>query len=143
MCLITPNKEPKIAKKDIKVYKILTNDLNAPFHTFQYEIGKLNRVEIAESNKWYSTNRIDNKWLNDNYPSWQNEDNTNLICLGQGFHCAKGIKIAKEMFASYLFFDFNNPSSLFVCTIPKGSEYYDSPFGYLVSNSLVINGLYE
>ena len=40
MCFTIGRRSPKIAKKDIKVYKLLYSDLTSPWYDFQYELNK-------------------------------------------------------------------------------------------------------
>lgn len=132
MCLITPNKTLKIADKDITVYKVIGMNLSAIFQDMKYEFGILNKTTLKESNEWSSTGAEDLIWLTENgFSKRKNKDK--LICIGQGFHSLLTLKMAKGLKKHFI------AGIIVECTIPKGSEYYDSPFDYLVSNQLIIN----
>lgn len=132
MCLITPNKEKKIAEEDMIVYKALMPDARSVLQGFLYELNKLYETEIEESDDWCAADSYAINALNEadyNYGTSRSDDR--LISIGEGFHSCKTIERAEEM---------KDPNErIFSCTIPKGSEYYEDLSDLLVSNKIIIN----
>lgn len=133
MCLVTPNKEKKIAEEDMIVYKILNEDLS-PFYWEgeAYEIGKLNEIEIQETSDFTDFDEISIRY-NKGYKRDE------LVSFGQGFHSAKSIDRIRDIRKAYSI----PVPVLFTCIIPKGSEYYEDNSGLLVSNKIIIKEKYE
>lgn len=142
MCLITPNKEVKTATEDMVVYKVLTSEIKSIYHTFDYVLGVLYETEIKESNYWTGFGHLDTDWLKANYndkgQTWYNHES--LMNIGQGFHSLLNLEDGKVCVTKIKHgFYGETDIKLYECTIPKGSKYYDSPYGLLVSNKIIIN----
>ena len=151
MCLITKKKKVKIAKRDIKVWKLLRDDLSSIYQEgFQHELGVLKSAKIGFVGNQYSwqpfTDDISQS-LSETFPNWSNWGDSkakrllareNMICIDTGFHSftkkngVKEFKSSNETFLSYLGCGF----STIECVIPEGSEYFKDEFGLIVSNQL-------
>lgn len=126
MCLQTKQKEPKIAKKDKTVYKILSiykmDEFRSPFEGFIYKVGKKYSTKIKETS---------NNCAYDNIANAAKKLNTNYKSYGAGFHSA----LKKDR----LKLDFSN-ERLVKCIIPAGSKYYVGFSGLVVSNKIIVTG---
>jgi len=107
------NFKPLIAKKEIKVYKILDTENTSPYFTFTYDKGYQ-----------YSSNF--SKYIEENY-GWK-------IKINKGLHSFIDYKNAKERKYCFLY-----PESFKIITmyIPKGSKYYLGDDGDIVSDNLI------
>jgi hypothetical protein len=132
MCLITSQREPLIAQEDMRVYKLLEPDYKALYRPFFYELNTLNKTEIKEDSDWCAFDSIDRDYLDENYPGWDVEKQYNLKCLGEGFH-----SLTTTEGRDPKTYSFNNPK-YYVCSIPKGSEYYLNSTGLCISNQIII-----
>lgn len=130
MCLITTQKKPLIADKDMVVYKTLQDDLRSVFTYFQYTLGHLHKQKIKSSSSWSAYDDGDAGWLDGNYPGWRDLSNVRkkLKCLGAGFHSA----LSKDR----LYVDGGEVTVK--CVVPKGSEYYVDATGLCISNQIII-----
>ena len=136
MCLFTTQKEPKIATKDMVVYKEIITSLNrnnvfASYFRYMYERDVLNHVEIEHleyipeqsssipfdgSAKVILMNEIQN--------------GTKMFEVNQGFHaCLFRNRISVCMFRT------DDDIARFI--IPKGAEYYTDESGLIVSNKII------
>jgi len=148
MCLITKQKDYKIAKKDIPVWKILNNDDSAKhFSDFIYTKGELNKTrmkkvprgeksEILNRNKgWKAMNSDVIAIYYDKLGNWGkvgHPDRDKLTCIGQGFHA-----ITKKKMATDYHKDLNSFSNKLVkFIIPKGAKYYKDVADCNVSNQI-------
>lgn len=139
MCLITEQKTPLIAEKDIVVYKVMESKLRSFFRYFQYEIDKLFETEIKENdeNLWIACCSLDTDYLQKKYKVDCVRDlkgHPNLICLKYGFSSCKSIKVA-------LIVNDACRGTIYKCIIPKGSEYYKDKVGFIISNKIIIKKL--
>lgn len=140
MCLVTNQLEPKIATEDIIVYKKMNEHKDSgtiwSYHQdFQYELGKLYKTEIKESEDIsvldYEAKRdYENFYKGFNSNFGENIIDDTLKCFGEGFHSYKRKERGDIRFWSKAF--------LYECIIPKGSEYYEDCSNLLVSNQLII-----
>lgn len=136
MYLITEKLQSKIAEEDIIVYKLLKiedNVIKAPYEKFVYEPKKLYKTELQ---KTYESNTFDtvtylyyNNFSNYSIRKYLILDQ--LICIGPGFHAA--------FHADRYDRGIDEDLSIFECTIPAGSEYYEDSTGLLASNQIIIN----
>jgi hypothetical protein len=128
MCLITTQKEPLTAERDMTVYKSMQSGGLSLFQHFQYTPDKLYETKIRESKEWCAFDSLDTAWLDKNYPFWNHGNRAELKCLGRGFHSALKKSRLKEI------------KGLVVrCTIPKGSEDYLDATGLCVSNQIILH----
>lgn len=128
MCLQTKWKKPRIATKDKIVYKLLDDDTNskkanAPFNSFIYDLGKVYKTKILETNNWSAFDHMAEFTL-------RSTNRKELISIGEGFHSAKTKKRLKDG----LFSDRN----IYRCIIPKGSKYYVGLTDLIVSDKIKI-----
>lgn len=124
MCLVTTQKKPKIAKKAITVYKFLYNG-SSPYQCFPYELGKLYSVGMKESDDEITYDKIATEALEQ-----YREGGKKIRYIGQGFHSILAKKRVKRCDES--------GNQLYICTIPKGAEYYTDNTGLIVSNKIKI-----
>lgn len=139
MCLITDDKKEHTCRKDKVVYKILTREFESMNRSLRYKRGILyetiirfmgSSVDGVYLGRYKCADFYEKKYLTSVYPSWA-DGNENLIYIGEGFHSYASIK---RMHKSYKDYD-----ELYVeCVIPKGSKYYKSATGLLVSNRIVV-----
>ena|SRR5688572_33434641 len=124
MCLVTTQKEPLIAEEDMEVFKVLGSNMTAPYYSeFQYKMrivygtemkrGDVNYYDYHEES-YFEDNKIDN-----------------VIAISEGFH-----SVRTEERIGYL----SSNTYVYHAVIPKGSLYYESPTGLLVSNRIMISG---
>ena len=82
MCLITKQMKPKVATKDIPVWKILTDGNQAKIFNFTYEKGVLNKTRLNKVNKrehaslfqpkgWKAMNGIVGALYTQEYGGWK------------------------------------------------------------------------
>ena len=139
MCLITTQKIPFIADKDIVCYKALSEvgGLLWAIHrdSFSYNLGVLYETKIlkaAEYDRRFVFDVEDNKALERDGLSVQDRisrmDELGYVSYGPGFHSAQ----EPERFVK------NDPNDIYECIIPAGSEYYVNPSGLMVSNKIKI-----
>lgn len=149
MCLITNQRTPYIAEKDIIVYKALMltshEDRVRPTYIvgFEYILGRLYNTIITNSTTEYacldSEDSIAIEKAYDIPPSpnaMYRKAKVNageLMSYTNGFHSA----LDKDRLRDELY----NHSSvhIFECIIPKGSEYYINASGLVISNAIIIN----
>jgi len=133
MCLITTQKKPKKARKDMLVYKALRECsetiASSVYECHKYILGELYTVQIQQDNDWTAADQDDQAWLTRNYPNWNHGTETELICIGAGYHASTTPKRIQKWFTE----------PIYECTIPKGSEYYEDATGLIVSNQIIIN----
>lgn len=148
MCLITDQKTPFIAEKDIIVYKALigNNDGTARsvyIFNHEYILEKLYKTTIKSSTSQYSSldnedsEKIDKAYNLRRSPyAMSRRDavlNGELMSYTQGFHSA----LDKNRLRNEP--NYSSNVSIFECTIPEGSEYYTNPSGLVISNAIIIN----
>lgn len=134
MCLITTQREPKVATEDMVVYKALVKrdetTASSVYQSHKYTLGQLYTTEIGESDEWCAADYADSNWLTTNYPDWhKGKRKEELICIGAGYHAGVQQERIEESFTE----------PIYECTIPKGSEYYLDATGLIVSNQIIIN----
>lgn len=131
MCLITDQKEPKVAEQDITVYKILEG-LTSPYNYFHYELGKLYETEIEEDDEWCCFDAKDAEYLTSNFEDWERGRNGKLQCFGAGFHSISSIDRAREFVRN------DGSMIIYEAIIPKGAQYYENGSQLAISNKLII-----
>lgn len=135
MCLILDEKtRVKIAKEDIKVFKILSPQLRSIFYGgFQYEKGKLYETEILPSTQrvWSAFADTDEHYLTSKYGNFR-YNRTGLKAFGQGFHSSLNKENIEEVIKS-------SDKRLFNATIPKGARYYVGGTGLVISNKIIVH----
>lgn len=147
MCLVTFQKKPFITKKDLKTWKIIKNEngnLKSGFHhqnPFYYELNKLYQTPIKTAASFdgkYNLSKFDD--LEDVYfeelkiKFGSGYFNKFIISYGEGFHSLTKIRALNFKFS-------NNWIQRYIiveCIIPKGSEYYRSGNGLLISNAIIL-----
>ena len=117
MCLLTTQKEVKIAKKDITSYKVIQQNMTSLYYNFRWELNKLYETKIAYNPK------------------------KDINTVSQAFHSYKSLQDLK-----YGYFCSSAPCLMVKCTIPKGSEFYSGKQNYVqgyASNKLIINEILD
>lgn len=137
MCLITNQKEPFVADRDIVCYKALSESAGSIYRDFVYILGDTYETEILPAGMGYSHYAFDEedskalklyRYVNEDRLRKMSE--LGYVSFGQGFHSAKKktrIKLDYDEF-------------LYKCIIPKGSQYYVNPSGLMVSNKIIVKG---
>ena len=141
MCLITPNKEKKIATEDIIVYKVLGVSLSSIIQDFRYKKDVLHETEIKEGSYWMAADHIAIEALKDSgYNPFRDHENDHhieerkkLLCIGEGFHSCKTLERA-----NLIKNEENKKSDIYEFIIPKGAEYYEDLSDLLVSNKIIM-----
>lgn len=114
--------KPKKAKKNIKVYKILLANMEAPIQNYRYRPNRHNPiVDFTYSHTYYN--------LEFSFLFSKHE-----ICAG--YHAFTSLKAAIKLHKAFL------PSITYihVAYIPKGAQYYKSK-RQIVSNSIVVTSI--
>lgn len=150
MCLQTTWTAPKITRKDITVYKVLTPDNNdysiahPKYYTngFQYKLQELYKTEIKEDTAYSSYDERAGNWRRELMQKKKSYKN-----IGQGFHSANTVKrVIEEKISDELQYGYSIeeiikdllPFGVYECTIPKGAEYYKDETGLLVSSQIIV-----
>lgn len=146
MCLITDWKGSKIAQEDMHVFKVLDKVRSALYmcnHT--YEEGVLYKTDIKRSEPGKETfadlyeldlimKLIDKPRSAYSFNDFENHilKDPRLQVIGSGFHSVRTYERATML----------GHTGRMIChtIIPKGSEYYESVTGLLVSNQIIVNG---
>ena len=128
-------KKAKIAKKDITVYKKLnlySDEITSEVRKFEYKIGKEYTTVLTPKPIAGLSEGIDfaiyDCAVNEAYPGIYFSygvipSNVNLNVISEGFHAFKR--------------EDGNPYNT-ICTIPKGSKYFEDATGLIVSNQIII-----
>ena len=127
MCLQTNWKEPKVAEKDILVYKLFEKGnekiVQSPYNYFNYTINKLYKTKIEETDDTSSFDEVAQMYL-------KNISRNGVKSIGRGFHSIKSKKrVIDSGETEYI---------CLKCIIPKGSLYYRGFTDLLVSNQIII-----
>jgi len=135
MCLITRQKESKILKKDLTVFKFVKEFENNSCMSHVGSYGFIYRKDIL--NKTTMKRSIDFSPFDDvverNYPCCP-EYNDDLISIGEGFHSSLRKSRLSDILESY----FLKPGTIIAeFVIPKGSEVYEDATGLIVSNQII------
>lgn len=136
MCLITSQKKPKTARKNMVVYKALERKgpktAVSPYQNYKYIIGKLYTTEIMSSDEWTTHDSIDALYLDKNYDGWRYKTTMKnlLMCIGKGFHATLTIERLND--------DDDDDTTIYECVIPKGSKYHLDGTNQIVSNQIII-----
>lgn len=124
MCLTTKQKRPLIARKDIKVYKLVVKDSLNQKYTSLYQLFP------------YELNQV--------YEESENEENDEINSLlvynkfGEGwFHSYREYAIAFCDKIS-LYSIFKNSLTILSCIIPKGTPYYIGVCDDICSKKIII-----
>lgn len=148
MCLITKQDVPKIAKKDIKVYKLLNKEdkdsARSIYRYFCYELNTTYKTNIEDIDDPCTFDNKSTLYLKETYPGWGDNISVNRRALisnnlksyGPGFHSC----VTKERCYPTAK---DGPYDLYECTIPAGSEYYEDGNDLIVSNQIIINRLVD
>lgn len=145
MCLISADKKEHICRKDKVVYKLLTSDFVSVSQDFKYRKNKLYKTKILLDEKpkgwmgirWQHScaDTHEDNYLNSKYPGWAfgRED---LLYLSQGFH---SYLTMKRLYLTSMRFN----KLCVECILPKGTKYFKSETGLLVSDQIIIKGEYS
>lgn len=114
MCLISKSKYPKIAKKDITVYKVLKSDLTSLYYDFPY---KLNKLYAENDDMSYNTHLRE-------YECFSFTKNW--------IHSYADINLAKDLIEDNLI--------LVECVVPKGTAYHEG-YSEICSKKIILKRL--
>lgn len=133
MCLITNQKESKIAEEDMTVYKVLRIDGKSHVQGFPYVPGGLHKTTIEQSDQWCAADETALDVLNEDFDRWRNGNNKSLVCFGQGFHSCRTRERAVRLNETS---DERGEIKEFV--IPKGATYYEDMTDLLISDQIIM-----
>ena len=128
MCLITNWKSPRMAKKDIVVFKNFDcefeDGLLSPYQGHVYQRYELNITNMVADNKFstYMGYAVLNA-----YPDCT-EYNNPYTHVHEGFHAYTNLDYSRRY----------STGLTTKCIIPKGSLYYKDKTGLIVSNQIII-----
>lgn len=154
MCLITTQKEPKIATEDIVVYKhanAYEDYVTSAFYgCFEYHFGELYETEIMQSFSRQYHDDFDGDALAQLMGTEHQEIvKMSYVTYAESFDKARkkhGMRSFGPGFHSVLKKD-RLPSSeslvIVECTIPKGAEYYIGISDLVVSNKIIVNKIVD
>jgi hypothetical protein len=138
MCLIKQKGEAQVAVEDITTYKILDN-FRSLYYPFKYEPKRLYSTEMKEDKDWIVADSDAEDALEEEYgEKWRESHKDELMIIGQGYHSCKTIGRAERLKLGY-----GGICHIYVCTIPKGSLYYEDISDLVVSNQIVIDKILE
>lgn len=134
MCLQTTWTEPKIAKEDLIVYKLLKKIDDSDFFHPEYDYRAAFMTDfLYKSNKLYETKiyaTLDNTAFDTLAMNARNEHTgSRLNSIGKGFHSAWNIERLTDL---------SEDEVIVKCIIPKGAEFYIGLTDLLVSNQIII-----
>ena len=134
MCLVTEQKKAKILKKDLTVYKIVTEYGGEIYgwlrDDYKYEIGKLHEEKLVANKKTGSiTDYIASEAYNKNSEDIHWRYRNDLTHIHEGFHSALILKRLSGL-------SFND--TIYECVIPKGSKVFKDKTGLIVSNQIIL-----
>jgi len=129
MCLLTIQKKALIADKDIKVYKVLTDNMISPYQRFQFEKNILykTRIKRDKEKKTYCYDDFDRFFLDKKYPKWTQQKE--ILSFAEGFHSTHKRNRIK---------DIRDDEKIYCCIIPRGSRYYIGVTDLVISNQIII-----
>ena len=152
MCLLTNQLKPKIADRDITVYKKLRKvfiantkimKLRSYFKSdFEWIIGKTYKTKMTvfsykkSPDKQYFDSLVQDAYLKDRYhPNYKHLVRVPISrtrCVVEGFHAfTTPDRIGR------------NKNNLYIAIIPKGSKYYTDKTGLIVSDQMKILKQYK
>ncbi len=156
MCLVTDNIELKTANEDLVVYKVLVKEdgvIMSPFRGSVYELDRLYESEFSfvkprevdeedvlwweKTTLWSYCCDIDQWYFNEKYGD-SNEVtdlilSNKILVVQKGWHSCWRHNVVKLLIDTATFKRY-----VFKCIIPKGSQYYTSAWGGLVSNQIIV-----
>ena len=122
MCLYTKQIKPKVAEKDIVVYKVLDHNMGSPYYGLLYPLNE-KRTSILKRYDW--------KWEEKGYKIYDVEE---------GLHA-----FTKRLAAYVKQYYLNQPDrnnlatySVYKAIIPKGSKYYIGLDNDIASDALIV-----
>lgn len=131
MCLQTTWTKPKVATKNITVYKLVRcyivegekkPSIHAPYESFKYNLNKLYRAKMVEV--------FDDTHLDDEAGKALRNETLPVISIGPGFHSA----LTKTRLGKLT----NSEEKIAKAIIPKGAKYYEGLSDLIVSNQIKI-----
>jgi hypothetical protein len=124
MCLISRYKEPKVAQKDITVYKVVREvpgGYSSIYESFFYKSGKLYKTRMSKANG----GSLDGQELR------ETAHYVTKFYIEKGFHtAATKIRLKDLIWCDEI---------IVKGTIPKGSLYYRNASNLLVSNQIILH----
>lgn len=147
MCFIADRKgrsKPKIAKRDIPVWKIVydyrNGDIRSIHTDFRYSYGQTYETEITESHKkqnsaadMYVVNRLNEKY---GTGEWGRNNLDDLLYIEKGFHSYKNKARAELVAYEECRWLDDGAVKTIKFIVPKGSEYYVDENYLMVSNKI-------
>lgn len=122
MCLYTKQILPKVAKKDIVVYKVLDHNMFSPYYGLSYLLNRKITSKLM---------RYDHVW----------NPSTQIFIVEEGLHAYTKRRVAyvKQHYLNKVDGeDFLTTYSVYKAIIPKGSKYYIGLNGDIASDALII-----
>lgn len=127
MCLHTLQQKPKVAEKDIPIFKVLhfspDKGLYSPIQRFSYVLGQIYTTEMTYGSEGKFANHEEWKWVD----GLSFEKKKDLIVIAEGFHAYTDKNFLPKVFFAYI---------VAKGIVPKGSLYYENHLGLIVSNTI-------
>ena len=139
MCWTGNLKDKKVASEAVTVYKILAWDrfnrkYVAPYQRTEYKIGKMYTISSL-----IPTKHLFGEYLINEGFHTLNKDC--LVCYGSC--CDALIYGQNDVECMLIRVRLTDLPVIAKCTIPKGAVYYENSMGVIVSDSLIVNEVYE
>jgi hypothetical protein len=133
MCLVSEQKVPKVAKRNIYSYKVVYKDAIAENYrsyceNFRYILGQTYKIELR-IDKYDNDCFADSRAINRFHKKIRN--GAKLFTVSDGFHSYSTIKRIQELWLTKDLY-------IVLCMIPKGSEYIKDGDSLIVSNQIII-----
>lgn len=125
---------PRIALRDIEVYKVLTKEGESPYQDYQYEFNQETKQISLKSNKCILSGTIEIKY---GYHSYSNKCRFVKLFFINTTHITVLSKKRKEN-TNRVIGGFYNNNVIYKAIIPKGTIYYQNRDGAYVSEKIIV-----
>ncbi len=125
---------PRIALRDIEVYKVLTKEGESPYQGYQYEFNQETKQISLKSNKCILPGTIEIKY---GYHSYSHKCKFVKLFFINTTHITVLSKKRKEN-TNTVIGGFYNNNVIYKAIIPKGTIYYQNRNGEYVSEKIIV-----
>ena len=142
MCWRGNLKDKKVASEAVTVYKILARNLSgkyvAPYLRTEYKIGEMYTISSLIPTK-HDFKHGCGEYLIDVDVGFHSLSKDCLVCYGS----SRDAFIYSQNMYMVIHARLTDLAVIAKCTIPKGATYYENSKGEIVSDSLIVNEVYE